>query len=157
MTARQHMRGFGGHAHAIGLHVDLANVERLRVALNSYAQAVLNTEDFVQTIIHDGDCDLERVTEAFIDEIDRAAPFGRGNPEPVFLFRQVRFFNLKELRGGHLRGTMSKRKEMPFVAFGRRDQVIENNMVGDVLGTVEVNEWNQNKTLQLRVRDVRIA
>jgi single-stranded-DNA-specific exonuclease len=150
------MKGFGGHAHAVGLHVDPANIDRLRADLNSHAQKVLKAEDFVQKIIHDGDCEVGQASETFIDDLDRAAPFGRGNAEPVFLFRQVRFLQLKELRGGHLRGTISKHKEIPFVAFGRRDDVIRNNVVADVLGTLEVNEWNQNRNLQLRVKDVRV-
>lgn len=156
-TVRDHMRGFGGHAHAIGLHVDPAKVERLRGDLNAHAQSVLTPEDFIQKMVHDGECDLVRADENFVNELDRAAPFGRANPEPVFLFRGVRFSGLKELRGGHLRGTIATNKAVPFVAFGKRDQVIHDSMVGDVLGTLEVNEWNQNRTLQVRVRDVRLA
>lgn len=151
------LKGFGGHAHAIGLHIDPINIEKLRDALNVYAKKALKPDDFVQKMIHDGECDMSRLDEKFVDELDRAAPFGRSNPEPVFLFRGVRFLHLKELRGGHMRGTIAKQKEIPFVAFGRRDQVLQNDTIGDVLATIEVNEWNQNRSLQLRVKDVSLA
>jgi len=150
-------KGFGGHAHAIGVHIEASMLDKIREGINSYAQTVLTSEDFVQKIAYDGECDLMRVNHAFIDEIDKAAPFGRGNPEPVFMFRGVRFSRVKELRGGHLRGTISDKKEVPFVAFGRREQVVSDNCVGDVLGTLELNEWNQSSTVQVRVRDIHIA
>lgn len=149
------LKGFGGHAHAVGVHLDSGKLEEVRDQINSYAQTVLTPEDFIQKISYDGEVDLNRVDENFLRELECAEPFGRGNPEPVFLFRGVRFSDIKELRGGHLRGKISDKREISFVSFGRREHVLRDGSVGDVLGTLEVNEWNQTKTLQIRVKDYR--
>jgi len=149
------MKGFGGHAHAVGVHIDSVKLDKIRDQINAYAQTVLTEDDFIQKISYDGEVDLNRVNEEFLNALECAGPFGRGNPEPVFLFRRVRFSRLKELRGGHLRGTISDKREISFVSFGRREQVLSDGSVGDVLGTLEMNEWNQTRTLQMRVKDYR--
>lgn len=149
------LKGFGGHAHAVGVHLESGKLEKVRDQINSYAQTVLTEDDFIQKISYDGEADLNRVNEDFLSAIECAAPFGRGNPEPVFLFRGVRFSGLKELRGGHLRGTICDKREISFVSFGRREQALCEGSVGDVLGTLEMNEWNQARTLQIRVKDYR--
>lgn len=145
--------GFGGHAHAVGVHIDLADLELVQDAFRDYAAQKLTPEDLVPLIYHDGEIALEDLDEKLVERIAHAAPFGRSNPEPVFCLRGVQVGEFRELKGGHIKGQVLAAKPIEFIAFGMADR--QNLFAGpvDFLVTPEINEWLGKRTLQLRVKD----
>ncbi len=75
---------FGGHRQAAGVSLELARVEEFRERLNAYAAARLAPEDFVPQVEVDAELELPEITDAFVAEVLSMAPFGFGNPAPVF-------------------------------------------------------------------------
>lgn len=149
--------GFGGHAHAVGVHVDLEEINLFRDALRGYAAQKLTPEDLVSQIYYDGEIALEDLTENLVDKIALAAPFGRSNPEPVFCLRGVQIGEFKELKGGHLKGQiLNATKSIEFIAFGMAEQQALFSQSVDLLVTPEINDWAGRRTLQLRVKDVQV-
>jgi single-stranded-DNA-specific exonuclease len=80
---------FGGHKQAAGVTLPLNRLAEFRVRLNEYACARLSPEDFCPTIEVDAELTLGEITERNADDILALAPFGCGNPEPVFLVRDA--------------------------------------------------------------------
>lgn len=80
---------FGGHAQACGLTVNRANLETLRAKLNEQAGQSLPREGFARTRIIDLEVSLEAMRPRWVEELEGFAPFGRGNPRPTVLLRQV--------------------------------------------------------------------
>ena len=80
---------FGGHAHAVGFSLPSARVPELRDRLAQYA-----AEQPASLAAADVECDAEvrlsEITTDFLRAFEALGPFGNGNPEPVFLARDVR-------------------------------------------------------------------
>jgi single-stranded-DNA-specific exonuclease len=81
---------FGGHAHAAGFALPCDRIPELRQALNAVAHERLCLEDLEPTLSFDSELALDQVTPELFEQVQRMAPFGMGNPEPVFVARQLR-------------------------------------------------------------------
>jgi single-stranded-DNA-specific exonuclease len=75
---------FGGHAHAAGVTMEVANVEEFRRRFNAFAASRLCTDDFLRRLQIDAVLELHEINELAIDELFTLAPFGHGNPAPLF-------------------------------------------------------------------------
>jgi single-stranded-DNA-specific exonuclease len=75
---------FGGHKHAAGVTLDPANVDRFRERFNAYGLAHLQPEDYQARMEIDGVLELKEIDEASVNGLFALAPFGHGNPPPLF-------------------------------------------------------------------------
>ena len=75
---------FGGHAQAAGMTLHVKDLADLKSGLNQIIQEQLTAEDFIPVIDVNDNIDVNDVTEALIAEINQLAPFGVGNPKPIF-------------------------------------------------------------------------
>ena len=75
---------FGGHAHAAGVTLEASRVEEFRERFNRYAAAHLAPEDFHPRMEIDAVVDLREINERSIEQVFALAPFGHGNPAPMF-------------------------------------------------------------------------
>ncbi|MEO7142191.1 MAG: single-stranded-DNA-specific exonuclease RecJ, partial [Bryobacteraceae bacterium] len=76
---------FGGHKQAAGVTLPVNRVAEFRERLNAYAACRLTPEDFRQTFELDASISLDEATDEAILEVLTLAPFGYGNPSPLFL------------------------------------------------------------------------
>lgn len=74
---------FGGHAHAAGVTMEVANVEEFRRRFHAFAASGLSADDFLRRLEVDAVLELREITEQAIDELFTLAPFGHGNPPPL--------------------------------------------------------------------------
>jgi single-stranded-DNA-specific exonuclease len=75
---------FGGHEHAAGVTLNADRVVEFRERLHAYAAALLAPEDFLRRLPIDAVLELREISESAIDELFTLAPFGHGNPPPLF-------------------------------------------------------------------------
>jgi single-stranded-DNA-specific exonuclease len=75
---------FGGHKHAAGVTLDPARVDEFRERFNAYGQAHLHPEDFQPRLEIDAVLQLSEIDECAVNELFTLAPFGHGNPPPLF-------------------------------------------------------------------------
>jgi single-stranded-DNA-specific exonuclease len=80
---------FGGHAHAVGFSLPSASLPLLRTRMKSYAASLLTPSLLVPQLSYDAELMLADLTPGLAGWIARCAPFGIGNPEPVFLMRNA--------------------------------------------------------------------
>jgi single-stranded-DNA-specific exonuclease len=88
-SCRELFTRFGGHAHAVGFALPSGQVGELKRRLNSFAQSKLTVEDLEPELPIDAEIPLGDVTPHLLEEVSRLEPFGHGNPEPVFLAKNV--------------------------------------------------------------------
>jgi single-stranded-DNA-specific exonuclease len=81
---------FGGHAHAAGFALPSSRIPELRKAMDEFAHELLKPEDLEPALSFDCELALDQVTPELFEQMQRMAPFGMGNPEPVFVARQLR-------------------------------------------------------------------
>jgi single-stranded-DNA-specific exonuclease len=119
----------------------------------------------VPEIAVDDELDLSLIDAHTIDQVRQLEPYGQGNPEPIFMARGVevnaaRVVGGKPLLGnpGHLKLALrSPRGGRPHdaIGFGMGHLPITAGARIDVLYTPEINVWNGQASLQLRLRDLK--
>jgi single-stranded-DNA-specific exonuclease len=80
---------FGGHAHAAGLTLPQSALEKFRERLRKWAAERLTPEDLVPTVEIDAMIDFSEINDNLWRALERIAPFGMGNPRPLFATRGV--------------------------------------------------------------------
>ena len=75
---------FGGHAHAAGVTMEVSNVEEFRRRFDAFAASRLCADDFLRRLEIDAVLELRDIDEQAIEELFTLAPFGHGNPAPLF-------------------------------------------------------------------------
>jgi single-stranded-DNA-specific exonuclease len=80
---------YGGHRQAVGLGLPVARLAEFRDRFNRYAAERLTPEDLIPTLDVDGVIRFADLTDESVAEVLALAPFGFGNPAPVFAVRGV--------------------------------------------------------------------
>ncbi len=81
---------FGGHAQAAGFALPAARISQLQAQFEQAARAALKPEDLDPVLRVDAEMDLSNLDSDFYRQLRRLAPFGHGNPTPVFASDNLR-------------------------------------------------------------------
>jgi single-stranded-DNA-specific exonuclease len=153
---REFLAGFGGHQYAAGLSLAGEAVDAFSAALDGVAGRILSAEDRVPKLPHDGEILLEDITRGSLGELAKLAPFGAGNPEPAFVARGLRAQQVSVVGEKHLRFTARQGGySLPCIAFGMAERRTELEGEFDLLFHPGLNEFRNNVSVQLRIRDIR--
>lgn len=152
---------FGGHAQAGGFVVDFAEVDYLHDRLET---AFSKTVEAQEPEIHwiDAQLSIDDVHHHTYSEIRKLAPFGIGNPEPVFLFKNTMIKRVESFgkQQDHLRivchsDTQGDIEAISFYA--KPDSFTRSVAPGDkrdVVATIEKSQWGRAATIRLRLVDI---
>lgn len=150
----------GGHAAAAGFTVRNENLEELKRRLRSIAQEQLGALDLRKTLNADVEVKLRELRMDLITQLDRLQPTGYGNPEAVFVSRdlQVRSQRKVGAEGKHIKLVLSD-GDLTIDAIGFRlgERGGELPAKVDVLYTFETNDYNGRKSLQMNLKDIKPA
>jgi single-stranded-DNA-specific exonuclease len=78
---------FGGHRQAAGVTLTVDRVDEFRQRFNTYAAQRLTPADLAPQVDLDSVIDFHEVNDRSVEEILALAPFGSGNPAPLFVVR----------------------------------------------------------------------
>ncbi|MGH9510844.1 MAG: single-stranded-DNA-specific exonuclease RecJ [Terriglobales bacterium] len=114
---------YGGHAHAVGFSLPTANLQELCLNLERYSREHLTIDDFESVLNAEAELPLSSITPDLYQALRRMEPFGVGNPEPVFIAREVRLMAPPQvMKDKHVKlrlapalGNDSSRGEIPAV------------------------------------------
>jgi len=155
-ACRDLLIGYGGHPGAAGVTLPRENVDRFRHEL--HRQVALHTSaEAPPGIVIDAELPLAQITMPLVEQLRRLAPFGRGNPAPVFLSTGL---NVTEDRrigrdANHRRLTVAQGEtSLPVIWFNGADAALAAPPI-DLVHSVGVNEYNGVRTLQLSYIDSR--
>lgn len=153
---------FGGHPMAAGLSLKKENVDEFRRRLNENAK--LGEEDFIKKIWIDVPMPLEYINEPLIEELDLLEPFGQGNEKPLFAQKglSIRSVRVMGKNRNVVKFSLASEKGMPMdgLLFADGDsflQELSGNRKIDVIYYPAVNEYNGNKSLQIVIKNYKIA
>jgi single-stranded-DNA-specific exonuclease len=76
---------FGGHAHAVGFSLPSARLTDLRARMAAYSAVHLDPTLLIPQVHYDAELTLPDLNSDLASWFERLAPFGIGNPEPIFL------------------------------------------------------------------------
>jgi len=161
------LEGYGGHRQAAGLSIKAELVTVLAERFETVAQERLSAEDLVPVTEVDTELDLAQLDAQTMAEVRRLEPYGQGNPEPIFLAHEAQVMGVRTVGGnplfgktGHLKLVLrSPRGGHPVdaIGFGMGNLPVAQGGRINILYTPEINVWNGAASLQLRLRDLRIA
>lgn len=149
---------YGGHAHAVGLLVQKDNIKNFRNDINMLADNRLKVEDLLPVIDIDMELQLSEVTERLAHDIKALEPFGAGNPEPLFLTRNLRLKGQPQVLA---RETLKffcsdGMKTIAVIGFGMAD--LKDSLINcdsfDLVYFPKIDNWAQEDLLILQAEDI---
>ena len=149
---------FGGHAQAAGFTMKLANLAELRIRLKQVAETSLDVTELRPTIHIDAHISLGTLAGDTFRFIQSLAPFGQGNPMPLFLTRNARVSEARPFGNDskHLKLKLKQGNTIwDAVAFGQGNLGERLGPAIDVVYSAGVDSWGPKETLRLNVLDFK--
>lgn len=157
-ACRDDLLAGGGHAMAAGLSI---SEEKLPVFRERFAEFVRRTADesvLCPKLHYDAELTFSQLSLEFLSDYDLLQPFGNGNPQPVFISRDVRLSRPPlHMKNHHLRFMLRQGyHEQDAVFFGGGERALPDPP-WDIAFTIDRNTFRGRTTLQLIIQDVRAA
>lgn len=157
------MKG-GGHAMAAGVTLRKEKLAEFRAYMESALAADVAASRHENELFIDGAVTARAVTPEFVNTLNRAGPFGAGNPEPVIALPAHQLVYADEVGQAHLRvrfksGDGAIVNGMAFRAIGQKlgNALTQNRgQPLHVAASLAVDRWQGSERVQLRVLDVAV-
>jgi single-stranded-DNA-specific exonuclease len=155
--------GFGGHAAAAGIKIPPGRFEDFAKRFDEHCHATLTQEQRLKRLSIDAEIPLSMLDTRLVDWIDSLEPHGPGNPKPLFLSHDVvvagppRFvgaeqkhvqFRFRQDGGPALKGIAWNMHE--------RAKPLQEGVRCSLVFQPAVNVWNNQRSVQLEVKDFRV-
>ena len=151
----------GGHSMAAGLTVRREKLADLRSFLEKQMSQSVSQSRSNEKLLIDGALTARSATLKLIDQLEHAGPYGSGHASPIFAFPGHTIHYVDRVGQNHLRLTISSGDGAKLNAIAFR---VIDTPIGDLLlasrgqplhiaGTLGVNTWRGQKSVQLRVID----
>jgi len=147
---------FGGHPLAAGFTVTRQNLAQLEECITRLATDQLGQLDLRPEIVIDADVPLSTFSGETFNLMQKLSPFGRGNPQPTFLTRQVEVIECRNFgnQGEWLRLKLKQGNIIwQAVDFESRRTREEIPSYMDIVYNLEKSRWNGEDVLSLNLRD----
>ncbi len=152
---------FGGHKYAAGLSIKKENLPQFIDAFEKSVSESITEDQLTPKINIDKVIDIDAVDDKLYRIIKQFSPFGPKNLSPIFVSKGVIDNGYGKQVGEdktHLRINAKKNKgAIAGIGFGMGEyfEIIKDNQTFDVCYSIDENEWNGKKSLQLRIRDIK--
>lgn len=154
----------GGHPLAAGFTVETTKLEELKNRLTRLAEEQINEEKLTPVLKIDLELALEDLSFSLWEQLAKFGPFGIGNPEPVFLSRNLVIMDAQTVGNGnqHLALTVQSPASdfhLRAIAFGMGEilpQLSPEKRV-DLVYNLVSDQWNGQKKLQLKIKDLKFT
>ena len=154
---------YGGHKMAAGFTIKEDKIKEFEAAFYALTEKALTVEDLIPEISLDSYIALNELNEQIVREMDGLAPFGLANPEPLLGARDTNIIQSEVVGKNHLKLKI-KQKNGQFaagnrmwdgIAYGKGDIHPLNGNGFDIAFIPYIDEWNGNKNLKLKVKEIR--
>ena len=168
-ACRAYIIQFGGHKYAAGLTIEENRLEAFKEKFESVVKESISPESLKPEIKIDTEIFFKEINPnkenipKFFRILRRMAPFGPGNMNPVFLTKGVNDTGSSRAVGkdnAHLKLSVKEFKSgvvMNGIGFNLGDKIalVKSGAPLAIVYTLEENNWKGNKTVQLRIKDIK--
>jgi single-stranded-DNA-specific exonuclease len=155
------IRKGGGHAMAAGLTLARDRLDEFRQFLEERLAAEASRAEEARALSFDGALSASGATLALIELLERAGPYGAGNPAPLFGFPAHRILYADAAGADHVRCTLaasdgSRLKAVAFRSLGTELGELllaERSHPLHVAGRLVVDDWGGSRAAQLLIED----
>ena len=158
--AGEYLTKFGGHEMAIGLSLEKKNFEKFKEKILEIAEKE-GLQEFTPVLMIDKELQAQDLTEENINSLQKLEPFGEANKTPIFLYKNLKIDSIRSLsEGKHLKLTLKDDMAnivVSAIGFNMGSLAEEYRLFDkvDVAGTLEINEFNGKKDIQINLKDIR--
>jgi len=154
---RNLLSSFGGHPLAAGFTIPRQNLAQLEERLLNLATSQLSQVDVHPKLVIDAEVPFSAFAGDTFNLIQKLSPFGRGNPHPTFLSRQVEVTECRNFgnQGKHLELKVKQGdiiwRAVDFASQKAREEI---PLLIDIVYNLEKSWWNGEEVLRLNLCDL---
>lgn len=160
-ACREHLLGYGGHFAAAGLTMMPEQLDAFCKKFEDVVASTIQPHQLIPELVIDTTITFNDLKPGFYNIISQMEPFGPENPQPVFIAKNVIDTGYSRiLKEQHIRFSLQQ-DNIIFTGIGfnmaAKFPLLNLKEPVDVVFTLDENEWNGNKHLQLKVIDFRLS
>ncbi len=160
-ACREYLTTYGGHFAAAGLSMLAEHVPAFSKKFEEVVSQTIDPNLLVPEIVIDAEINFSEIKESLYNIVCQMEPFGPENLRPVFISRRVSDHGFsKVLKDQHVRFVV-KQDECILTGIGfnlaAKFPLLHAGQHIDLVYTIDENEWNGTKNLQLKVIDLRAS
>lgn len=142
---------WGGHPVAVGLSIKEDNLNNFTKRFISEVSKQIGETPSVPVLEIDSFINQNELEEPLLHEIEKLAPFGQGNPEPILGIQKVRLHGRpRKVGNGHFQFSIHNGIEtVSGIAWRMGDNIPPEDKEIDIAIRLQWNLWNQRKRLQM--------
>ncbi len=152
----QYLVDAGGHPMAAGFTIETRHIEAFTQSINTHAQKFMTDEILTPTI--EIECELETgdINRKTLEITEKFEPYGMGNPQPVFLSKNMLVEEIRTVGGGneHLKLLVEGINAIGF-NLGEFKARIRPGYKIDLVYTIAVDSYNGG--LQIKIKDIALG
>ena len=164
---KDNLESFGGHKMACGLSIDVSKIDDFRKFLNDNSQ--MSPKDKEKVINIDTAISIDKLSLEFAESLNNLKPFGKDFEKPIFADKAVIIESIAMIGKNKNTLKLSLRENdiiinaIKFNAIDTANYLVNKfgkNITGNKIDIVyypDINEFRGNRTLQLRLVDIRWA
>ena len=158
MQCSSELEKFGGHAMAVGVTVEKSKFNKFKTELEEYAKKC-EIDKIVPIINIDSELSLKNIDIDSVKSLKLLEPYGEANKTPIFLFKNLKINSIRALsEGKHLKLTLKEDNFMINAIGFNMGELSEKYLLDDkvdIVGSLEINSFNGNDSIQIVMKDVR--
>ncbi len=151
---------FGGHTKAAGFSLEKDKLPQFIEKLQSYAREKFPSMP-AMTVEADAEPDLASLEISDIENLQYLEPFGEQNTAPLFILKDCIVQSSRPLKDGKYTSFTAQYKDkiFRFLCFGMSYDKFGYHIGDkvDILANLEINEYNDTKSISVRVKDMRFS
>lgn len=160
-ACREHLIGYGGHFAAAGMTLLPEKVPAFAAAFEAAVAAQITDDLLIPEIVIDAPISFTEINQGFYNILSQMEPFGPENMKPVFIARGVNNTSYSKIvKEQHIRFVLQQNGiTLTGIGFKMADKfaLLQMNQPLDIVFTLDENEWNNEKTIQLKMIDLRLS
>lgn len=142
----------GGHPKAAGFSILTKDIDKFKKRLEEIV--IILPDNLEQVLEIDAELDFKNLTKSLLESLEKFAPFGLGNPRPVFATYNMEVSDIRTV--GDRKHLKFKANNIDAIAFGMGDleSMLQNDQQVDLAYNIDVDRWDGTEKIQLKVRDI---
>jgi single-stranded-DNA-specific exonuclease len=150
---------FGGHQHAAGLSLEIHQVEEFRKRFDQAVKERIHPDSKQPRLWIDLSIDPKEINFRLFRIIQRMAPFGPGNMQPVFCCDKITPSSPRLLKEEHIKFSINAADGtlVDAIGFGMKHHydLLNSGQTIDLCFQLQMNEYQGRQSLQLLIKDLR--
>jgi single-stranded-DNA-specific exonuclease len=145
----------GGHKGAAGFSILKEHIPQFVERMEKLMEEL--PDEIEQVIEIEAEIEKKKLTKLLVRELDKFAPFGHHNSQPLLCAKGFMISDIRTLsEGKHLKFKADKIDCIGF-GMGEWSQVLRDGQLVDLAFFTEINTFRNVENLQLRIKDIRIS